>query len=218
MALFLPRATMQGSPIRFVVLDDPIQAMDPAKVDGFVRVLARLAAGRQVVVFSHDDRLPQVVRQTGVSAEILEVTRQANSSVEVIRCFDPVQRYVNDAFAITRDDDVPREIAARIIPGLCRMAVEAAAHEVYFSQRLGRGDRRVEVEKAWQETTTTKQRIALVIQGDKQADLTRWLDTKPWRRRALRVVTSAPHTGLDREPTGALDDVKRFVKDMRAGA
>jgi hypothetical protein len=163
LALFLPRATMQGSPIRFVVLDDPIQAMDPAKVDGFVRVLAKLAAERQVVVFSHDDRLPQVVRQTGVSAEILEVNRQANSSVEVVRCFDPVQRYLDDAFAITRDG-VPPGIAARIIPGLCRMAVEAAAHDVYFSQRLGKGDRRGDVEKTWQETTTTKQRIALVLQ------------------------------------------------------
>lgn len=218
MALFLPRAAMQGSPLRFVVLDDPIQAMDPAKVDGFVRVLAKLAGERQVVVFSHDDRLPQTVRQTGVSAEILEVSRQANSAVEVIRCSDPVQRYLDDAFAITRDDDVPREIAARIIPGLCRMAVEAAAHDVYFRQGLGRGDLRVEVEKAWQETTTTKQRVTLVIQGDKQADLTGWLDAKQWRRPALKVVTSAPHTGLGREPTGAVRDVERFVQDMRAGA
>ena len=40
LALFLPRATAADSPFRFVVLDDPIQAMDPAKIDGFVQVLA----------------------------------------------------------------------------------------------------------------------------------------------------------------------------------
>jgi DNA repair exonuclease SbcCD ATPase subunit len=43
LALFLPRATAESSPFRFVVLDDPIQAMDPAKVDGFVQVLADIA-------------------------------------------------------------------------------------------------------------------------------------------------------------------------------
>lgn len=217
MALFLPRATMPGSPFRFVVLDDPIQAMDPAKVDGFVRVLAKLAAGRQVVVFSHDDRLSQVIRQTGVPAEILEVYRQANSSVEIIRCWDPAQRYLNDAFAITRDDNVPREIAARVAPVLCRMAVEAAAHDVYFGRRLGRGDHRIEVEQAWQETTTTKHRIALAIHGDKQADLTSWLDARAGRRPAVKVVTSAAHTGLGGALTGAVRDVERFVQDMRAG-
>ena len=40
LALFLPRATAASSPFRFVVLDDPIQAMDPAKIDGFVQVLS----------------------------------------------------------------------------------------------------------------------------------------------------------------------------------
>ncbi|MGI8814679.1 MAG: hypothetical protein ACR2G2_05165 [Pseudonocardia sp.] len=46
-----------------MVLDDPIQAMDPSKIDGFVRVLESLAATRQIVVFSHDDRLPEAVRR-----------------------------------------------------------------------------------------------------------------------------------------------------------
>ena len=36
LALFLPRATAPESPFRFIVLDDPIQAMDPSKVEGFV--------------------------------------------------------------------------------------------------------------------------------------------------------------------------------------
>lgn len=217
MALFLPRAIMPGSPFRFVVLDDPIQAMDPAKVDGFVRVLAKLAVERQVVVFSHDDRLPQVVRQTGVSAEIFEVYRQAGSSVEVVKCLDPVQRYLDDAFAITREQ-VPRAVAAKIIPGLCRMATEAALHHIYFTQRLSAGDRRVDVEKTWQETLKTGHRLALVIHGDKQADLTRWLDVKPWRRRALGIVTRAPHNGVEGDLTYAVRDVERFVDDIRAVA
>ena len=58
LALFLPRATAADSPFGFVVIDDPVQAMDPAKVDGLARVLSSVARSRQVVVFTHDDRLP----------------------------------------------------------------------------------------------------------------------------------------------------------------
>lgn len=41
LALFIPRATTPNSPFRFIVLDDPIQAMDPAKIDGFIRCCRR---------------------------------------------------------------------------------------------------------------------------------------------------------------------------------
>src|SRR6202042_121261 len=34
LSLFLPRASMPESPFRFVVIDDPVQAMDPAEVAG----------------------------------------------------------------------------------------------------------------------------------------------------------------------------------------
>ena len=54
LALFLPRASLNESPFRFVVLDDPVQAMDPAKVDGLVALLSEIAETRQVVVFAHD--------------------------------------------------------------------------------------------------------------------------------------------------------------------
>ena len=58
LAIFIPRATSPASPFRFLVLDDPIQAMDPSKIDGFLEVLVDLAETRQVIVFTHDDRLP----------------------------------------------------------------------------------------------------------------------------------------------------------------
>ncbi len=67
------RATM-GEPFRFVVVDDPVQSMDPAKVDGLARVLEDAAKTRQVVVFTHDDRLPEAVRRLGIDARILEVS------------------------------------------------------------------------------------------------------------------------------------------------
>jgi hypothetical protein len=34
LSLFIPRATLPESPFRFIVIDDPVQSMDPARVDG----------------------------------------------------------------------------------------------------------------------------------------------------------------------------------------
>ena len=52
LSLFFPRATLSESPFRFVVIDDPVQSMDPVRVDGLARVLEDVARKRQVVVFS----------------------------------------------------------------------------------------------------------------------------------------------------------------------
>ena len=134
LALFLPRATAPESPFRFVVLDDPIQAMDPAKVEGFVAVMQKIAVDRQVIVLSHDDRLPDAVRRSGVKAQIYEVTRGVGSAVTMTNSFQPSMRYLDDAFAFAKDENVPDEAKNRVIPGLCRMGLETTAHEVYSTR------------------------------------------------------------------------------------
>ena len=136
LALFLPRATMPESPFRFVVLDDPVQAMDPAKVDGLVEVLSTIAASRQVVVFSHDDRLAAAVRRAQVKARILEVKRQTGSLVEVTNTFDPPQRYLRDAAAIVKDQGLPDVTLRRTLPGILRLAVEAQARDRFYASEL----------------------------------------------------------------------------------
>lgn len=143
LALFVPRATVEGSPFRFIVLDDPVQAMDPSKVDGFAHVLDELAKTRQVVVFTHDDRLPQAVRDLGIDARIVEVSRATNSAVKVGDGKDLAWRYLDDAFAVAKDDRVPKEIRNKTAGTLGRMAVEAAAREVYMGRRFRSGDSRV---------------------------------------------------------------------------
>ena len=82
-SVFLPRAALDESPFRFAVIDDPVQAMDPAKVDGLARVLHRAARTRQIVVFTHDDRLPEAIRRLRLDATMLHVDRRAGSSVDV---------------------------------------------------------------------------------------------------------------------------------------
>ena len=89
LSLFFPRATLPESPFRFLVIDDPVQSMDPARVDGLARVLEEQATTRQIVVFTHDDRLAEWIGQLSIEATILEVTRRPGSVVEVREAIDP---------------------------------------------------------------------------------------------------------------------------------
>jgi len=147
LSLFIPRATLEESPFRFIVIDDPVQSMDPARVDGLARVLQSAAATRQVVVFTHDDRLSETVRRLAVPATIIEVARRENSAVEVRKALDPVSKYLADAFTVAKTAGLPDQAARRVIPGLCRFAVEAACMEAVRRRRLGKGENYAAVEK-----------------------------------------------------------------------
>src|SRR5690606_2206423 len=105
LSLFLPRATLPESPFRFIAIDDPVQSMDPSRVDGLARVLADAAKARQVLVFTHDDRLPEAVRRLGLPATVLGVTRRVRSVVEVHESADPVLGYLDDARAVAKSGE-----------------------------------------------------------------------------------------------------------------
>jgi energy-coupling factor transporter ATP-binding protein EcfA2 len=83
LSVFLPRVALEESPFRFAVIDDPVQAMDASTVDGLARVLERAAATRQIVVFTHDDRLPDAIARQSVDATVVRVDRQPRSLVAV---------------------------------------------------------------------------------------------------------------------------------------
>jgi len=107
LALFLPRATSPDSPFRFLLIDDPVQSMDPAKVDGLARVLSQIARSRQVIVFTHDDRLAEAVRRLQIPATMWKVARRENSAVELKKNDDPVLCYLDDARARPRTHTGP---------------------------------------------------------------------------------------------------------------
>lgn len=148
LSIFLPRATMPQSPFRFLIIDDPVQAMDPAKVDGLARVLHRVAADRQVIVFTHDNRLAAALRDLDIQANFLEVTRRPQSEVQVRACMDPVEQALKDAGAVSADPGVPGDVAKRVIPGLCRTAVEAALTQAVWRQQLRAGRTRDEIDRS----------------------------------------------------------------------
>ena len=166
LSLFIPRATLPESPFRFIVIDDPVQSMDPARVDGLARVLHKAAHDRQVVVFTHDDRLPEAVRRLALPAAIVEVTRREGSVVEIRRAEDPVGRYIEDALALARTDALPREAAGRVVPGLCREALEAACMESIRRRRIGKGEAHGAVEAVLQRARGLKPLVALALFDD----------------------------------------------------
>ncbi|MET0758515.1 MAG: hypothetical protein ABWY39_11450 [Mycobacterium sp.] len=195
LAIFIPRATSEQSPFRFLVLDDPIQAMDPSKIDGFLQVLTSLAANRQVVVFTHDDRLPAAIRRSRALARIIEVTRGANSAVTVTESSRPAKRILDDAFAIAADEAVPDAVKNAAIPVLCREALEAASWDLYSSKALTKGHSRADIEDAWEAAATTPKRLALALDPDDSTAVDKWLAAGSARRVTMAVIRKGAHGG-----------------------
>lgn len=85
LALFLARAAEATNPFGFLILDDPVQAMDTAKVEAFADVLAGVATTRQVIVFTHDDRFVSALRRldSGPAVRLLTLERGSRSTVQV---------------------------------------------------------------------------------------------------------------------------------------
>ena len=154
LAVFLPRATLDASPFRFLVLDDPVQAMDPSKVEGLAQVLAEVARTRQVIVLTHDTRLPDAVRQLQIEATVVEVQRRARSVVDLKVVDDPVGRHLDDAHAIARTADLKPAVRARLVAQMGRGALEALSVEVVRRRRLGRGEDHHDVDRLLADAST----------------------------------------------------------------
>lgn len=214
LALFLPRATSVKSPFRFVVLDDPIQAMDPSKIDGFVRVLTDIARTHQVVVFSHDDRLASVIRETGIDARLVEVVRESGSKVRVRPNADPARRLIDDAFAMIQDDKLHDDVKGRVAPNLFRMALESAAKQAHYARQSMAGTQRTVAEEQWQAARTTRQRLALAVLGDAKADVSGWLAAQPGRKNVLDIGNAGAHGKVGKLSKADVRDLERAVTDL----
>ena len=201
LSLFMPRASLADSPFRFMVIDDPVQSMDPSRVDGLAHALHEAARTRQVVVFTHDDRLPQAMRHLQIPATVIEVMRRPGSVVETRRALSPVEGYVKDAHAIRKTSNLPEEVKRRVIPGFCRSAVEAACMDVVRRRRLKRGDTHQAVEDllAEQKTLNTLMALTLLDDGEKGSEALRSLNKKfgSWAGDVFKMVNSGAHEAHD---------------------
>lgn len=215
LSLFLPRATVEESPFRFVMIDDPVQAMDPAKVDGLARVLATVAWTRQVVVFTHDERLAEAVRRMQLDATVLEVQRRERSVVEVRVSSDPVRRYLDDARSLVRTPQLPPRIADELVATCCRSAVEAASLARARRNLLSGGMDHRAVERHIEAAQTTRAMVALAVMGvgARVDDLNKHLAAREgrWVVDALRDATAGAHVPIGRGMRDLIADTEKFV-------
>ena len=210
LSLFVPRARFDESPFRFAVLDDPVQAMDPVRVDGLARVLHDLAQTHQVMVFSHDDRLPSAIRQLQIPATIVSVTRRSKSRVELKKSLDPIEAAIEDARALELSDGLPERVQRQVVPGLCRQAIEAACLESGRRRLLAAGMSLDDCEAMWAATDRLLPRIAIALYGDpdRAGDAYGTLNNKFGRMAAdtVRACNEMAHSGA---PAGT--DLKDLI-------
>ena len=206
LSLFLARALLPESPFRFLVIDDPVQAMDPTKVEGLARVLAEAAAERQIIVFTHDERLPAAARRLRIEHRMLAVTRRENSQVECQLVKEPVLRHLEDARAVLLTHSLDDQTRQRVIPGFCRQALEAACLEAVWRNRTAAGHdfARTEQDVIHAQTLNDKLKLVLLddLNGDHQAMRTTLY--KDFGRRAQDIVDACNrgahghwHGGMD---------------------
>jgi recombinational DNA repair ATPase RecF len=220
LSIFLPRATISDSPFDFLVIDDPVQAMDPAKVDGLAKVLGKVAKRRQVIVFTHDNRLASAIKDLGIPATILEVTRQPKSQVAVRECLDASSQALKDARALSKDDDIPLEVAERVIPGLCRTAVEAALTSAYWRSALRKGRSRTEIEESLEPNgrrVNLRGIAQLALFGQVTDASVPGRISNQWGSRYVETyhaLNRASHEGYTGDLTGLIEDTKSFVRKV----
>ena len=219
LALFFPRATLAASPFRFLLIDDPIQSMDPARVDGLAQVLSEIAAYRQLIVLTHDDRLPESLRRLQLPHTCQQVVRQPGSVVEVKETLDPSRQHFWDARAVSRDDGLLAEVAENVVPGMCREGLEAACLDVIRRRRLGRGEPHADVEQLLEGARTLSQKAALALFDDvKRAGEVSGRISKEWGSNftdAFWAANRGAHHGYRGDLASLINDCQGLAERIR---
>ncbi|WP_405778721.1 AAA family ATPase [Streptomyces sp. NBC_01378] len=214
LSLFLPRAATADSPFGFIVIDDPVQSMDPAKVNGLAQVLHELGEHRQVIVFTHDTRLQRAFTTQDLPVTVFEVERGKSSKVHVKPVTDPVRQAIGDARALASTRNLPEAARTHVLPSLCRIALENAFVEAAWVQHHRCGGSEHDLHAAVADADKLMKMAALAFFGDvdRTDDVYRELRTRCGPRSVdlLKQCQNGAHA------TGArIADAHRFVDEIK---
>lgn len=220
LAVFLPRSAADESPFRFVLVDDPVQSLDPTKVDGLAQVLHGLAADRQVVVFTHDDRLLQSLKRLGLPCTALRIDRGERSVVTVETVLDPVEQHLRDADALAKDTVLPADLVALAVTGYCRDALNETAIDLARRRLHADGGSVEDVERAVAAANgRTRKLLALALLGDASRDkgpLNKVLvDVLPDAGEIVGQIVEGIHDAAKGDGAALLASTRRLVDALR---
>ena len=230
LSVFLPTLMRLESPFGFAVIDDPVQAMDEDAVDGLAEVLRYAAEELQVIVFTHDKRLIEALRNQDIDHTLINVTRGDRSRVECEPVYNPVTQRLFDA----RREEGRQRGQGRLslthiqdVTDHCRRAIEAACMRARRQVLLSEGNSGVEIKNAMDNALagrdiTTRGLVALAIFGDfdRHGDVRDHVaedDDKwgEWVDATLRRVNKAVHAKTARAAREALDsDLRTLIDDV----
>src|SRR5207247_9694313 len=112
---------------------------DPAVTEALAKAMEDTVHARQVIVFTHDERLPEAVRRLNIKSAILSVTRRPKSVVEIRTALDPIRAHIEDALALVHTTELPKDVLRSLVPGFCRSDIEAACIRFVRMRRLAVG-------------------------------------------------------------------------------
>jgi hypothetical protein len=119
-----------------------------------------------------------------------------------------VQAHLEDAFALIRTSELPDAVKRQVVPGFCRLALEAAFVTVTRRRRLAGGRRHADVEADIEGCRTTTQKAALALFNDSERGgevLTRLNQFGRWAGDVFQECKEGAHTGA----TGDLELLAR---------
>lgn len=221
LSLFLPRAAAADSPFGFVVIDDPVQSMDPAKVTGLAQVLHELGKHRQVVVFTHDTRLQRAFTSQELEVTVSEVSRRKGSRVKITSVNDPVKQAIDDAMAIAKTQRLPDAARRHVLPSLCRIALENAFLEAAWIRHHRRGGDERDLLKAVDDAERFRKVAALALFGDVgrhrhvDAEVRSRYGPEAWALIQQCQQGAHPAGAGNRDPLGFVIEVEKLAQRVR---
>ena len=146
LSMFLPTMTQPTSPFSFAVIDDPVQVMDQYAVAGLAQVLDKYAKELQLIVFTHDERLPLALRRADIDHTLIDIQRSEESVVKCEVLYDPVTQRLRDAREEARRPESDNWMGRRQdVADQCRRAIEAACTRAVVRRRIQEGQPAVDI-------------------------------------------------------------------------
>ena len=148
----------------------------------------------------------------------MTIKRRAASRIEVVAGQPPSDRYLAEAFAVAKTEDLAPEVRARVLPGFCRSAIEAACASAIRHRLIGQGVPHAEVEDRIAALTSLTTWLAAAFdlspaQGKEVGDRVRALAGEE-AQRTVRLISKGTHQLVHVDGTRLVAQTKALVKAL----